>query len=148
MWPRLRTSIFLRSQSTHVTSLPVSAKHVPEVSLDVTEVKKLGSDLYRVRTRLANGKAMPTMTYQAQKTRLYPKDTLRVSGAKVVAGGILTDPYNGFVTYKKYRPEMQFLFVPGFGKAEYQFLVQGKGEITVRYESRHAGTMEKKVKLE
>jgi hypothetical protein len=141
---------FMLADLVHRNAMAVlfSAKHVPEVSLDVTEVKKLGTDLYRVRTRLANGKAMPTMTYQAQKTRLYPKDTLRVSGAKVVAGGILTDPYNGFVSYKKYRPEVQFLFVPGFGKTEYQFLVQGKGEITVRYESRHAGTLEKKVKLE
>jgi hypothetical protein len=127
-----------------------SAKHVPEVSLDVTEVKKVDKDLYRVRTRLANDKAMPTMSYQAQKTKLYPKDMLKVSGgnAKVVAGGILVDPYTDRVNYKKYRPEVQFLFVPGFGKAEYQFLVEGKGEITVRYESRHAGTLERKVKLE
>ena len=65
-----------------------------------------------------------------------------------MAGGILTDPYTDQVTYKKYRPDVQFLVVPGFGKTEYQFLVQGKGEITVRYESRHAGTLEKKVKLD
>jgi len=143
---------FMLADLVHRNAMAVlfSAKHVPQVSLEVTEVKKLGSDLYRVRTRLANGKAMPTMTYQAQKTRLYPKDTLRVSGAgaKVVAGGILMDPDTDRVSYKKYRPELQFLVVPGFGKTEYQFLVQGKGEITVRYESRHAGTLEKKVKLE
>jgi hypothetical protein len=143
---------FMLPDLVHRNSMAVlfSAKHVPEVSLEVTEVKKLGSDLYRVRTRLANGKAMPTMTYQAQKTRLYPKDTLRISGggAKVVAGGVLANPYTDQVVYKKYRPELQFLFVPGFGKTEYQFLVQGKGEITVRYESRHAGTLEKTVKLE
>ena len=127
-----------------------SAKHVPEVSLDVTEVKKVGKDLYRVRTRLANDKAMPTMSYQAQRTKLYPKDMLKVSGmnAKVVAGGTLIDPYTDRVNYKKYRPEVQFLFVPGFGKAEHQFLVEGEGEVTVRYESRHAGILERKVKLE
>ena len=143
---------FMLADLVHRNAMAVlfSAKHVPEVSLDVTEVKKLGTDLYRVRTRLANGKAMPSMSFQAQKAKLYPKDSLRVSGgsAKVVAGGILTDAYNDRVSYKKYRPEVQFLFVPGFGKTEYQFLVQGKGEITVRYESRHAGTLEKKVKLE
>jgi hypothetical protein len=127
-----------------------SAKHVPEVSLDVTEVKKVGKDLYRLRTRLANDKAMPTMSYQAQRIKLYPRDTLKVSGmnAKVVAGGTLVDPYTDRVNYKKYRPEVQFLFVPGFAKAEHQFLVEGKGEVTVRYESRHAGIMERKVKLE
>jgi len=143
---------FMLADLVHRNAMAVlfSAKHVPEVSLDVTDVKKLGGDLYRVRTRLANGKAMPSMSFQAQRTRLYPKDTLRVSGggAKVVAGGILTDPYNDRVSYKKNRPDIQFLVVPGFGKAEYQFLVQGKGEITVRYESRHAGTLEKKVKLD
>jgi hypothetical protein len=127
-----------------------SARHTPEVSLEVTDVRKVGANLYRVRARLANEKAMPTMSYQAQKVKLYPKDVLRVSGsaAKVVAGGLLTDPYIDRVSYKKYRPDVQFLVVPGFGKVDYQFLVEGKGEITVRYESRHGGKLEKKVKLE
>jgi hypothetical protein len=143
---------FMIQDLVHRNAMAVlfSAKHMPEVSLEVTEVKRLGGDLYRLRTRLANAKAMPTMTYLAQRTKIYPKDTLKVSGAraKVVAGGLLSDPYTDLVSYKKYRPEVQFLVVPGFGKADYQFLVQGKGEITIRYESRHAGTLEKKVKLE
>jgi hypothetical protein len=68
---------------------------------------------------------------------------LRVGGpaAKVVAGGLLTNPYLDQVTYKKYRPEVQFLIVPGFGKIDHQFLVEGKGQITVSYESRHAGKL-------
>jgi hypothetical protein len=143
---------FLLTDLVHRNAMAVifSAKHTPEVGLDVVEVKKLGGDLYRVRTRLTNGKAMPTMTYQAQKAKLYPKDTLKVSGAsaKVVAGGVLTDAFNDRASYKKERPDVQFLVVPGFGKTDYQFLVQGKGEITVRYESRHGGTLEKKVKLD
>jgi hypothetical protein len=143
---------FMIQDLVHRNAMAVlfSAKHVPEVSLDVTEVKKVGKDLYQVRTRLANGKAMPTMSYQAQRNKLYPKDMLKISGrsAKVVAGGTLVDPYTDRVNYKKYRPEVQFLFVPGFGKVEHQFLVEGKGEITIRYESWHAGTLERKVKLE
>ncbi len=127
-----------------------TAKHLPEVSLEVLEVKPLGGDLYRVRTRLANPKAIPSMSYLAQKVNLYPKDTLTVTGpgAKVVAGGLLTDPYRDQVTYKKDRPEIQFLAVPGFGKVEYQFLVEGKGEITLRYASRHGGKLTKAIKLE
>ncbi len=141
---------FMMPDLVHRNAMAVlfSAKHVPEVTLDVTEVKKIEKDLYRVRVRLANGKAMPTMTYQAQKVKLHPKDTLTVSGAKVVAGGVLTDPFNDRASYKKDRPEIQFLVVPGFGKADYQFLVQGKGEITIKYQSRKAGTLEKKAKLE
>ncbi|TRZ85383.1 hypothetical protein D4R89_12385 [bacterium] len=143
---------FMMPDLVHRNAMAVifSAKHTPEVTLDVTEVKKMGKDLYRVRTRLANDKAMPTMSYQAQKTKLYPKDTLKVSGgnAKVVAGGVLTDPYQDQVSYKKVRPELQFLVVSGFGKTEHQFLIEGKGEITVRYESRHAGKLEKTIRLE
>jgi len=120
-----------------------SAKHVPEVKLEVTEVKEVGKNLFRVRTRLANSKAVPTMSYLAQKNNLYPKDLLMVGGpaAKVVAGGLLTDPYRNQVDYKKYRPDVQFLVVPGFGKVEHQFLVEGKGKVTVKYESRHAGKL-------
>ena len=127
-----------------------TAKHLPEVSLEVFEVEALGGNLYRVRTRLFNPKAMPTMSYLAQKVNLYPKDTLTVSGsgAKVVAGGQLVDPYRDQAVYKKDRPEIQFLVVPGFGKVEYQFLVEGNGEITLRYESRHGGKLAKTVKLE
>ena len=125
-----------------------TAKHMPEVSLEVTEVKPVAKDLYRIRTRLANDKAMPTMSYTAQKANLYPKDMLKVSGAKVVAGGVLNDPFMNLVTYKKYRPEVQFLFVPGFGKIEHEFLVEGRGPITISYESRHAGKLTRTVKLD
>jgi len=127
-----------------------SAKHLPEVSLEVTEVKPLGGNLFRVRTRLANPKAIPTMSYLAQKANLYPKDMLRMAGpgAKVVAGGPLVDPYRDRAAYKDHKPELQFLVVPGFGKVEHQFLVEGKGEITVRYESRHGGKLSRTVKLE
>ena len=127
-----------------------SAKHLPEVSLEVTEVKPLGGNLYRVRTRLANPKAVPTMSALAQKNGLYPQDMLEVggSGAKVVAGGPLVDPYRDQAAYKTDRPELQFLVVPGFGKVEHQFLVEGRGEITVRYESRHGGKLAKTVKLQ
>ncbi len=127
-----------------------SAKHVPEVTLEVTEVKAMGKNLYRVRTRLANGKAMPSMSHIAQKVNLYPRDMLKVAGAgaKVVAGGLLTDPYHDQVVYRKHRPELQFLVVPGFGKVEHQFLIEGKGEVTLKYESRRAGKLAKTIKLE
>jgi len=125
-----------------------TAKHMPEVTLEVTEVKALAPNLYRIRTRLANAKSMPTMSYSAQKANLYPKDMLKVSGAKVVAGGVLNDPFMNLVAYKKYKPEVQFLFVPGFGKIEHEFLVEGRGPITISYESRHAGKLTRTVKLD
>jgi hypothetical protein len=143
---------FMIKDLVHRNAMAVlfTAKHLPEVSLEIIEVKPLAGNLFRVRTRLANPRAVPTMSFLAQKTNLYPKDTLTVSGggAKVVAGGLLVDPYRDQAAYKKDRPEIQFLAVPGFGKVEHQFLVEGKGEITVRYASRHVGQLAKTVKLE
>jgi len=88
------------------------------------------------------------MSYLAQKANLYPKDMLKVSGAKVVAGGVLVDPFLDRVSFKKDRPELQFLVVPGFGKIEHEFIVEGKGGLTLRYESRHGGKIAKTVKLD
>jgi hypothetical protein len=127
-----------------------SAKHTPDVSMKVFEKKKIGENLYRIRVRLVNSTVMPTMSYLAQKNKLYPKDMLKVSGGgiDVVAGGAVKNPLRNEVDYKKHRPELQFLFVPGFGKTEYQFLVSGPGSVTIRYESRHAGKLSKTIKLE
>jgi hypothetical protein len=126
-----------------------SAKHLPEVGLEITDVQSMGKNLYRVRTRLTNTQAVPTMSSLAQKNNLYPKDMLRITGKKIkiVAGGVLTDRYRDKVDYKKDKPEIQFLVVPGFGKIEHQFLVEGKGEIKINYESRHAGMLEETMKL-
>ena len=141
---------FMIKDLVHRNAMAVlfTAKHLPEIAFEVLEVKALGGNLFRVRTRLSNPKAMPTMSYLAQKANLYPKDMLKVSGAKVVAGGVLVDPFRGQVVFKKDRPELQFLVVPGFGKIEHEFLIEGKGEMTLRYESRHGGKIAKTVKLE
>lgn len=142
---------FMIEDMVHRNAMAVifSAKHLPDVRLEVFEVKPLGGNLYRVRTRLTNSQAIPTMSAQAEKNNLYPKDMLKVSGAKarVIAGGVLTDAYHNIASYKKYKPEVQFLTVPGFGRIEHQFVVEGRGQVKLTYESRHAGKIEKTVDL-
>lgn len=129
----------------NASAIIFSAKNTPEVSLDVFEIKKIGKNLFRIRTRLTNSRAIPTMSYQAQKDKLYPQDILILSGenSKIIAGGRLTEIYRNQASYKKFRPELQFLIVPGFGKIEHQFLISGKGKITVKYQSVHAGKIVK-----
>jgi hypothetical protein len=126
-----------------------AAQQTPDVKMDVFEVKKLGDGLWSIRVRLANTGAMPSVSYQAMKDKVYPPDLLSVSGsnAKVVSGGRITDLYMNLVDYKEYKPEVQFCQVPGMGKTDYQFLVSGKGSVNVRYESRKAGTITKSVQL-
>jgi len=102
-----------------------------------------------VRVRLVNSNAMPSVTYQTVKNKLYPNDILSVTGpsAKVVSGGKITDLFTDKVEYKEYKPEIQFCQVPGMGKVEYQFYITGKGNMDIKFESRKAGTRKVTVEL-
>jgi len=126
-----------------------SAEQTPEVKMEVIEKKDLGNNLYRVRVRLSNTKAIPSISAQTVKNKLYPKDILKVtsSGGEVVAGGQLTNEYTDKVSYKEHKPEIQLIQVPGFGKVDYQFLISGKGKVTIQYESRKAGKLSETISL-
>ena len=65
----------------------------------------------------------------------------------MLAGGEITDIYMHQVAFKEFRPEIQFLVVPGFGKVEHEFLVAGTGNLTIAYQSRHAGKITKNIDL-
>jgi hypothetical protein len=126
-----------------------TAEQTPEVRMEVFENEKISKDLYRIRIRLVNTKAMPSVTYKTIKNNNHTKDILSVSGKdlKVVAGGVIQDKYTDKVNYKENRPEIQFVQVPGFGHVEYEFLVSGKGSLKIEYESRKAGKREVEVRL-
>ena len=87
------------------------------------------------------------MSANAVKNKLYPQDILKVTGGKVIAGGKIDDARINKVTYKEKKPELQFLSVPGYGYAEFQFLIEGKGEISFNYESLKARKTSTSVKL-
>lgn len=153
-WVKMSTRLphpFLLQDLVHRNASTVifAAQNTPEVKLEVFEVKKTGNNLFRVRVRLVNSNAMPSVTYQTIKNKLYPPDILTVTGASanVVSGGKLLDIYSDRVDYKEFRPDVQFCQVPGFGKVEYQFLISGRGNIEVKYESRKAGIRSETVSL-
>ena len=125
----------------------LSAEETPEIKLDVFDVKELGNNLHRVRVRLENKNGLPSMTAHAEKNKLYPNDMLKISGGKVVAGGKITNLRLDEVSYKDKKPEIQFLSLPGYGMEEFQFLIEGKGEVTFEFESRKAKNITTSVKL-
>jgi hypothetical protein len=126
-----------------------AAAQTPKIDMEVFSTEKMGDNLFKVRVRLVNDNAIPSMSYQAVEKRLFPRDILSVSGEgiTVVAGGRLLDPYFDRVSYKEYRPEMQMLQVPGNGKVEFQFLISGSGDLTFDYTSRKAGRLSETVEL-
>ncbi|MEI6141646.1 MAG: M14 family metallopeptidase [Mariniphaga sp.] len=125
----------------------LAAGNTPEISMEVFDKKEIGKNLYQVRVRLQNKKGLPTMSAYAYKSKLYPPDVLKVTGGKVIAGGVLTDNRLNKVSYKEKKPEIQFLSIPGYGIAEFQFLIEGKGEVTFNYQSQKAQSRTVKINL-
>lgn len=135
--------IFLLRELIHRNAMAIifSAENTPDVSLQVFDVKKIGDDLWQVRTRLENSGAIPTMSIMAWKHKLFRRDALKLSGknATVIAGGELHNPYTGETSYKENKPDLQLLRIPGFSKVEHQFLVAGSGEVNIDYSSNWGG---------
>ena len=125
----------------------LSAQHTPEIKIEVFDVKELGKNLHQVRVRLQNENGLASMTAQAFKDKLYELDRLKVSGGKVVAGGKINDVRLDKVSYKEDKPEIQFFAMPGHSKVEYQFLIEGKGNVTFDFESRKAKNVSATVEL-
>jgi hypothetical protein len=125
-----------------------AASQTPDVGLEIQPAEQIGNDLYKVRVRVTNKGSIPTMTFNAVQKKIYPQDTLKVSGGgiRVISGGLASGLFDD-VTYKAYKPEVQFLQVPGNSRVDLQFLLAGKGEATFSYESRKAGKVSKSVTI-
>jgi len=125
----------------------LSAQHTPDIKMQVFDVKRLSKNLNQVRVRLENTRGLSSMTAQAFKDKLYQQDHLKVSGGKVVAGGKITNLRLEEVDYKEEKPEVQYFTMPGHSKVEYQFLIEGTGDITFNYVSRKAKNVTTTAKL-
>ncbi|WP_297086106.1 M14 family metallopeptidase [uncultured Draconibacterium sp.] len=125
----------------------LAANETPEVEIDVFDTIELGNKLQRVRVRLKNKNGLSTMTAQAVKDKLYTIDHLKVTGAKVIAGGKINNYRLNQVSYKEHKPEIQFFALQGHATAEYEFIVECKGTLKLEYVSQKAGTTSKTIQL-
>lgn len=124
-----------------------SASQTPEIEMSVLKKEKIGKDTYKLIVRLENKRSIPSMSAHSVKEKLYTQDILKVEGAKVIAGGKVLDDYTLNTDFKKNKPEVQFLVVPGNQKVDYQFIIEGKGNVELKYTSRKAGKINKTIKL-
>jgi hypothetical protein len=153
-WVKMSTRLphpFMLGELTHrnASAVMFAASQTPDVSLEVLPPVKTTAGLSRLRVRLVNAGSIPSLTYNAVQRKLHPQDTLRVSGPgiTVISGGPVSGVPIEEVRYKAHRPDVQFLQVPGNGKVEFEFLLTGKGEVTVAYQSVKAGKARKTVTL-
>ena len=153
-WVKMSTRMphtFMLPDLVHRNAAAVifSASQTPDISMEIFKTEKISKNLFRVNVRLKNKNGIPSMSYISVKKKIHVKDMLKVSGKgmKVVAGGILKDKYTDRANYKEHKPEVQFLFFFSFGMVEYTFLVSGKGNLIVNYESQIANNVSNTVIL-
>lgn len=114
-----------------------TAKHAPDVTLEVLEAKSLGNDLHRIRVRASNPNAIPSLSSKALSKNIYRKDMLRIdgNGFEVVSGGIVDDLAFDRVSPVQHRPWMIYTSVPSFGKTDVQWIIKGKGKARITYDA-------------
>ena len=125
------------------------AQHAPEVQLEVIRVDKLKDGLHRIRIRVSNNNALPTLSQRALNNKLIPRDVIRIGGPKLktVSGGVVLDPILDTIEYREYQPHKLFVRVPGFGATTVQWVVYGNGNPMVHFESVKAKNKQIRVRL-
>lgn len=124
------------------------ARQLPKLSIGEPTVKAVGKNLYRVEVPVTNDAGIPTVTALAEQNKLHRQDVATVSGATVVASGLVDDPFLDKVRLQEHRPERLMVpGVPGYGTRRIFFLVEGSGEVTVTYDSLKGGKVAKRVRL-
>jgi hypothetical protein len=133
----------------NVAHILFTAKHTPEVELELLERVDLGNGLTRIRARAKNLRAIPTVTGMAYNHNLAEKDlfSLEGKGMTVVSGGIVLDGHLDLVRHQEHQPDMIYTRLPSFGHVDVQWIVKGGKKATVRYKSVTAKDRELKVEL-
>jgi len=114
-----------------------TASHVPVVELSVLDVKPLAGDLYRVRIRATNNKALPTLATRALANDIGRRDIFRIKGAglSIVSGGIVDNAHLDNVRHVEHRPQLIFTSIPSFGHRDVQWIVKGRGTAEISFDS-------------
>ena len=142
---------FLLEEECHRNAVFVlfHAHHLPRLSFQEPTVTRVQDHLWRVLVPVLNDRAIPSMTDVARQLKLHRPDIATVEGAKVLAGGLVRDPWLNRIDYQQYRPQRLMVFgVPGLSTQTLFFLLEGRGEITVAYDSLKAGKISRKLRLE
>ena len=124
------------------------ARDLPKLRFGEVETERLDKGLWRLEVPVVNERAIPSMLAVARREKLHRPDIATVEGARVVASGLVNDTWLDKVELQKYRPER--LMVPGVDGLSARtlfFLLEGEGEVTVRYDRLKGGRIERQVRL-
>ena len=126
------------------------AYHLPHLTVQKTEVVKVKEGLYRIHVPILNDRLLPTISAVVAANKLHRADLATISGGKVIASGIVTDPFMNRVQMQENRPERLLVQggIGGYDTRTLMFLVEGKpGPVTFTYDSVKAGKLTHTIQL-
>ena len=147
---RIPPPFMLQEMAHRNASLVIfTAKHTPDIQMELLDIKDLGDNLKRIRIRVTNKNAIPTLSKRALKHHIYRRDIIKIAGKgfTVISGGFVEDIHLDQYSPVEYRPEILFTGIPPFGKRDVQWIVKGSGKAVISFDSVKAVNRELKVKI-
>lgn len=124
--------------------------HLPRLHVHRPVVTTVRPGLYRVHITLVNDRVLPTISGIVARHRIHRQDLATLSGGRVIASGLVEDPYLNKVSLQSHRPER--LSVPGgidgSSSRTLMFLVESSpGKLLFTFDSIKAGRITQEITL-
>jgi len=137
---------FLNVEECHRNAMFIlfNGHHLPLLKMQAPEVTKVKDGLYRIHVPVLNERMIPTVSAIVSQNKLHRQDIATIAGGKVIASGIVTDPFLNKVQLQEHRPERLVVQggVSGYSTQTLMFLVEARpGTLTFTYDSVKAGKL-------
>jgi len=143
---------FLSVEECHRNAMFIllNAYHLPKLKVQTPEVVKVKDGLYRVHVPVLNERIISTTSAIVQQNKLHRQDIASITGGKVIASGIVRDPFLNKVQMQENRPERLVVSggIGGYSTETLMFLVEARpGMVTFNYDSVKAGKISSAITL-
>ncbi len=121
------------------------ADQMPLMTIGEATVERVDGDVYRVRVDIRNDRLIPTITERARRHNVVRPDIITVDGdVEIIAAGWVTDKHRPGPTELIDQEELDRILVrsghPGRTTRTIEYLVRGRGTMTVTYSAVKGGT--------
>ena len=128
------------------------ADMMPRMSMGETSVERLKGDVHRVRVDITNESLIPTITVRGRENNVVRPDLITVDGdVEIIAVGWVVDKNRPGPTQLIDQEELDRIMVrsghPGRNTKTIEYLVRGRGDMTVTYSALKGGTVSATVQL-
>jgi len=122
------------------------ADMMPLMSMGETSVERVDGDVYRVRIDITNERLIPTITARARENNVVRPDLITVDGdVEIIAVGWVADKNRPGPTQLIDQEELDRIMVrsghAGRTTKTIEYLVRGRGDMTVTYSALKGGTV-------